>query len=46
MTKLWKRLLYFMGILSLVTIDLCIDYEVMVEKLFETVRKSWRTAIS
>ena len=38
MTKLWKRLLYLMGILSLVTIDLCTDYGVIVEKLFETVR--------
>ena len=38
MTKLWKRLLYFVGILSLLTIDLCMDYGVMVEELLETVR--------
>ena len=38
MTKLWKGLLYLVGTLSLLTIDLCMDYGVMVEKLLETVR--------
>ena len=38
MTKFWKGLLYLVGTLSLLTIDLCMDYGVMVENALEMVR--------
>ena len=38
MTKLWKCLLSPCGILCLLTIDLCVDYEEMGKKVLEVVR--------
>ena len=38
MTKLWKRWLYFVGILALVTVDLCLDYGEMAEDVLEMAR--------
>ena len=38
MTTLWKRLLYFVGILCLLTFDLWVDYEEMGEKVLEVVK--------
>ena len=38
MTKLWKRWLYFVGILALLTVDLCLDYGEMAEDVLEMAR--------
>ena len=38
MTKLWKRWLYFVGILTLLTVDLYLDYEEMSEDVIVMVR--------
>ena len=38
MTKLWKRWLYFVGILALLTVDLCLDYGEMAEDVLVMVR--------
>ena len=38
MTKLWKCCLYFVGILALLTVDLCLDYGEMAEDVLEMVR--------
>ena len=38
MTTLWKRLLYFVGILFLLIFDLSVDYEEMGEKVLEVVK--------
>ena len=38
MTMLWKRWLYFVGILALLTVDLCLDYGEMAEDVLEMAR--------